>query len=219
MTTILVSREIDSGFMRAANNANWTTVRNQAVAVSKVTDFFLSLVSQKFIGQYAIWRIYYSFNTGAAIPSNAIINSVNFNIYNYTKNFYHNTSTQAVIVQTTQADATSLALADFDNLTIDDPVEAGRFNLDVFPAIRTTAFSSESLSWIKRAGEQSNSATYSEGYTLLCLRGSRDVENIEPVFIDINCAFLNVFYVPSLIIAYDTATLFGVTIEAGTIEG
>ena len=217
MTLVTVQRTTSTRIGR--DSPVWASLRAVSLGTSNDAGGVMYLLSQLFLGTYAIWRNFMSYNTGGSIPSNAVITAATFNIYIWTKNTYHDITTQGVLTQSTQSDPTNPTTADYNNMTLNNPVEAGRFNLDTTAVWKMVNFSEESLSWIKRAGEESNSAVYSEGYTLLCLRANTDVDDEAPVFLGCNIGFLNVFYPPYLTVTYNTATLFDSVIEEGTIEG
>jgi len=201
------------------HSASWVGARTGGSGDSISPAGIMYLLTQNFLGAYDIWRNFITYNTGGTIPSNAVISQATFYIYIYVKNFYHDNTTQGVLTQSTQANPNSPTIQDYSRITLNDPEEAGaRFNLNDVSVYRNVIFSKDRLSWIKRAGEVSNNGG-DEGYTLLCIRANKDVDNETPVFLGCNIGFLNVFVPPYLIVTYTTATLFGATIEAGTIEG
>ena len=219
MTLVTIQRTTSVRIGRGSGD--FQIARGAGVGSSIDSGSVMYLLTQRFLGTYAIWRNFMSYNTGGSIPSNAVITAATFNIYIWTKNIYHDLTTQGVLTQSSQATPTSPNTADYDNIILDDPVEAGRFDLDSVSVWKIINFSEESLSWIKRAGEQSNNASPypTEGYTLLCLRADKDVSDTAPVFLGCNIGFLNLFYPPYLTVTYNTATLFDSVIEDGTIEG
>jgi hypothetical protein len=104
----------------------------------------------------------------SGIPDSAIITDAVF--YLSTNGQLPGARTITLIL-TTQSDPTTLAIGDYDNLTLDSPVEgASRVNITANSTIGLT-MNSSGLSWINKTG-----------YTLLGIReGSKDIDNVEPV--------------------------------------
>jgi hypothetical protein len=200
VTAIIVNRNTTSGRLSVAAAVNWSfgwyTARQATTATGiDNTSSTFTLINQQFLGNYYIHRDFMSFNTGDSLPSDAIISSASFVSYLVSLNAYHDTERKAVLVPTTQQSATNLVLADFDELTLNNPIEIGRFPLDA-AGTKTVDFAAEHFYQIKRSGEVSNNDV-DVGWTLLAFRGDLDVDITPiPTFIDINCAFLDIFFGP-----------------------
>lgn len=183
----------------------WYSARGATTAhnINK-TGAQMYILSQLFWNYYSIWRGFMSFNTGASLPSDAIISSASWVGYLYQLNPLHDTTREGVIQPSTQVDATNLVKNDYNNVswTPYPPTdEIGRLPLDA-PGLKTVDFSSSDFSQIKRSGEVSNNGG-DEGWTLLCLRGDLDADATPlPTTVDINCSFLQVFVPPSLVVNY-----------------
>jgi hypothetical protein len=213
VTAIIVQRNPQSGRLSVTRPINWSfgwyaaRLATKATAIAKGGTF--DLVNQSFFGNYYLFRDFMSFNTGDVLPSDAIISSVSFASHVLSLNAYHDTERKAVLVPTTQQSATNLVLEDFDELTVNDPIEIGRFPLDV-TGTKTVDFAAEHFNQIKRSGEVSNNDV-DIGWTLLGFRGDLDVDITPiPTFIDINCQFADFsfsspvggFLPPHLVINY-----------------
>jgi len=192
VTAIIVQRNPQSGRLSVSKPVNWSfgwyAARTATTATAITTTATFQLVNQSFFGSYYIFRDFMSFNTGDALPSDAIISSASFDCHLMSLNAYHDTERKAVLVPTTQQSATNLVLDDFDELTVDNPIEIGRFPLDAV-GTKTVDFAAEHFNQIKRSGEVSNNDV-DVGWTLLGFRGDLDVDITPiPTFIDINCEF------------------------------
>ena len=206
MTAITVYNNATSGRLGVSYPWNygfgWYSARTATTAQNiNKTGATMFLISQLFLGFYSIWRDFMSFNTGDGLPSDAIISSAYLYCYLWSMNTYHDRARKGVLVPTTQQSATNLVHQDFDQITLNNPIEIGRFPLDAVGA-KTIDFAAEHFYQIKSDSEVSNNDG-DAGWTLLAFRGDLDVDGSPlPTFIDINCSFLQIFVPPQLIINY-----------------
>ena len=157
--------------------AVWATVRGAStgLSVSGTGATFLAAYSGDNVNDYDMQRGFEPFLT-SAIGDTDTIDSAVFSLW---PTFIGDgASGSIVLILTTQADPTTLAVGDFDNLTLNSPAEgAARKTL----ASMTTGqynditLNATGLGWISKTS-----------YTLLGTRERRDVDNVEPSSATVN---------------------------------
>lgn len=123
-----------------------------------------------YLGTYYVQRTFWPFDS-SSLGSSATISSATFSLYGTTTTADAD-SVSIGVIQTTQTDPTSLAVGDYDNLTLNSPTEgATRISAASWntAAYNDFALNASGLSWIDKTG-----------YTKLGCRISRDIDNSAP---------------------------------------
>ncbi len=123
-------------------------------------------------------RLFIPFNTGAVLPSGALIDACVFNIY------ASSSSTSGVstlyITEGTQPDETNLTLSDYNEYTsLNNDVLSGGTITASGSGWKTSVFNQNGLATIKRAGDSSTGGG-SNGWTKVLIRGWYDRKNNAP---------------------------------------
>jgi len=147
------------------NVGTWATVKGLTTGTvtggGDTVNVYASVLTTRSIG-----RIFLPFNT-SALTSGAVISAATLQ-FNVTQIFGSNGTLHAV--QTTQADPTSLAAGDFDNIAGSSSTMTSGGSVAVSSTgIKTITLDATGLTWISKTG-----------YTLLALVEDRDLTNTDP---------------------------------------
>lgn len=154
------------GMVQGRSNVSWAEARNAATGHTTYpanSELTIARGGEYSGGYYYIHRGYLPFNTNGL---SGTISGATLNIYNVARS---GSTASVCLVETSQGDPTTLAVADYSALTLNSPTEgATRLPLSGISdnAYFSMSLNTSGLSWIDTAG-----------YTLLGLRISNDVDN------------------------------------------
>lgn len=135
-----------------------------------------------FSGIKKIARVFLPFNT-SSIPSNALITSASLNVYVTAAPDFNDDGNDFInVVNTSQANSTTLTTADYDQAGAIDNPTTGSTAKDITTDITISAYNTftlnaTGLSWVKVAGRTSSCGT-SSGVTCLGLREGHDIKDV-----------------------------------------
>lgn len=170
------------GFVTASGNT-WALARaaTAGTATSAGVTTGASLLCATIVKTFScsISRLFLPFDT-SSIPANATINSASLTVHisQGVTNGVNNGLDYITVVQTSQANHTTLVAADFDNVGGTEGIAVGQRKdlTGLAVGAQTFALNATGLSWIKKAGEAS-ACSATAGITCLGLREGHDFQN------------------------------------------
>jgi len=222
MADIINVSSVDGWVEKVQAGGVWGTVRTGAGTTVNSIASTLSLICQLFSGTFNNRRSFLQFNTGVVLSNDATIDAVDLVLVLLSKNTFHDITSEAIISSSSQVSETALFLFDYSQVVVNTPPEwGGRLPLDVFPSVKLCPLNKTGIDGMRRKNELSTGLVPAEGWVLMSLRGDRDVDNVSPGFIDINCnmgSFESTFFIPTLAITWHKANIQEGVVEDGTIE-
>lgn len=166
-----------------ANNAAWATARGAASG----TTSGVYVGAEKSGAPYFVYRTFFSWDT-SAIPDDAIIDIATLTMQISGKDTTNDFA--IALAGHTAASDTVIADADFDNVTLNSPTEFTTRSAN----ISTIPLNTDFVLTLNAAGLAAINKT---GYTKLCTRSSKDVDNSTPTarsYASITVATLTIEY-------------------------
>jgi len=162
----------DGNVYRVITDTTWSNARNTADGTGvNYTGTNGNMAYSNFASPYYhVARGFFPVDT-SALPDNAIISSATFYIYALSDKAYVDNASFCLI-QTSQASPSSLAVGDYDALTLDSPSEgASRIAISgiTIGAYFSLSLNSTGIGWISKTS-----------WTLLGTRNSLDIDNTTP---------------------------------------
>lgn len=155
------------GYVQRVNQASWTAARDTAdgVDVDYTSASALVIGEEEFVGNFNIFRVFLPFDT-SAIPDSDTISSATLSVWPTSG------SGERLIgvIQTSQSSNTTLAVGDFDALTVNGATEgATRTYLTTTGAYTNYTLNASGIGWISKTG-----------FSKFGLRNSDDLDNVDP---------------------------------------
>lgn len=199
MSTIFNPSGSADGELQYRDAASWATARDASSSTeAPAQGANICCYVENSGGLYYIIRSFFTFATGTTLAG-ATITAATFSLYGGASGS-DPTTDSAVLTASTQTDPTSLAQADYDNITKNSPTElADRF---AYSSWASGAYNDFTLNASGLAAINQTPG----GYTKFCLRAGKEVDDVAPSSTSsyIRCQFSDQTNKPKLTVTYTT---------------